>query len=148
MSDHPILDLVMTRQLAAAVRALHSPRDFPDFAGRMVVTLCAECRQSWPCATEKAMLNSGSLDEPTPQRNLCATCHLVPVMFAGDHCARCEDGWTPHEVRRALTEAGTALPPEDPPVTTPPTGKRVGWGACSCTLVHNDDNPTCPRNRY
>lgn len=34
--------------------------------------------------------------------NLCENCHLVTVMFSGDMCARCEDGWTPAEVQAAL----------------------------------------------
>lgn len=59
----PLLDLVMTRQLAAAVRSLHSPRTFDlgQYGIPACSTVCAECRQSWPCATEQAMLNSGSL---------------------------------------------------------------------------------------
>lgn len=36
-------------------------------------------------------------------------------------------------------------PPENPPVTTPQTRKSV-WPACTCMIVHNERNTTCPRN--
>lgn len=44
MSGGPLLLVVIVRQL-------HNARDYPE----LQTALCAECRQTWPCATEKAI---------------------------------------------------------------------------------------------